>query len=309
MEWFRSFNCWPLPLLTLSMCLIETYYYVSLSMASDHNDALHDTGLVWTPITRNETHRFISSLPTCILFQFRWFTYSFLHVDLSHFLGNILLQIMVGLWIEMEHKVMHQFFVRYFMILQCVRLSIIYVIGVISGSLFHSVASPCEKLAGSSGGVFALLGAGVVKIKRQRKYKGWCRELCNLVPSLLTLILALHNLGSAFHDWWNCETNGAKTAISAHLGGFTSGLAVGWVVLNKYQESWRQEKTRGNYQVIRPQDARCCNIGNFHSACIHNPDVKSLFTGSHLYKPIAYKDTLNHNCMLITINFMIKAGE
>ena len=37
-------------------------------------------------------------------------------------------------------------------------MTIIYVVGVISGSLFHSVASPCTTLAGASGGLYALIG-------------------------------------------------------------------------------------------------------------------------------------------------------
>ena len=163
------------------------------------------------------------------------------------------------------------------------RLSFIYVIGVISGSLFHSVVSPCASLVGASGGIFALLGAAAVKIKRHGKYEGGCRKTCNLFLSFGTLILALTDLGFSIYAWWNCETDVAKTAISAHFGGFISGLAVGWIVLNKYQESWGQEMMRrnGKYQDIRAQDVRCCNIGNFYSAYIHNPDVKSLFSGKN----------------------------
>jgi len=180
---------------------------------------------------------------------------------------NLMLQVMVGLLIEMEHK--------------WVRLSFIYVIGVISGSLFHSVVSPCASLVGASGGIFALLGAAAVKIKRHGKYEGRCRRHCNLFLSLGTLVLALTDLGFSIYAWWNCDKDVAKTAISAHLGGFISGLAVGWIVLNKYQESWGQKMMResGKYQDIRPQEVRCCNIKNFYSAYMHNPDVKSLFTG------------------------------
>ena len=37
-------------------------------------------------------------------------------------------------------------------------MTIIYVVGVISGSLFHSVANPCIPLVGASGGIYALFG-------------------------------------------------------------------------------------------------------------------------------------------------------
>ena len=42
--------------------------------------------------------------------------------------------------------------------IQWVRMTLIYVVGVISGSLFHSVANPCIPLVGASGGIYALFG-------------------------------------------------------------------------------------------------------------------------------------------------------
>ena len=60
-EWFRGFNCWPLPLLTLIMCSIETYYFVMFSNADNYVNALLATDLAWTPTTKNETHRLVST--------------------------------------------------------------------------------------------------------------------------------------------------------------------------------------------------------------------------------------------------------
>ena len=164
------------------------------------------------------------------------------------------------------------------------RLTFIYVIGVVSGSLFHSVVSPCASLVGASGGIFALLGSGAIKLKRHRKYQGKCRQIVNLALSVGTLILALSDLGFSIYAWYNCDTNVKKTAISAHMGGFLSGLAVGYLVLNKFQESWGQQMMRksGKYQDTRPKNTRCCNVGHFYSAYVHNPDLKSLFQGTHL---------------------------
>ena len=106
-----------------------------------------------------------------------------------------------------------------------------------------------------------------------------------------TLILALSDLGFSIYAWYICDTNVKKTAISAHMGGFVSGLAVGYLVLNKYQESWGQQMMRNSkkYQDIRPEDTRCCNIGNFYTAYVHNPDLKKQFNGTilvALYKRI-----------------------
>ena len=37
-------------------------------------------------------------------------------------------------------------------------MTIIYVVGVISGSLFHSVVNPCIPMVGAQGGIYALFG-------------------------------------------------------------------------------------------------------------------------------------------------------
>ena len=58
-EWFRGFNCWPLPLLTLTMCAIETYYFVMLSNADNYRNALLDTDLAWKLNSKNEIHRLV----------------------------------------------------------------------------------------------------------------------------------------------------------------------------------------------------------------------------------------------------------
>ena len=147
-------------------------------------------------------------------------------------------------------------------------------------------------------------------MKRQRKYKGTCRKLCNLIPTFLFLLVALLNLVDFYnwiYNWWYCGTTVTKTAHSAHFGGFMSGLATGWIVLNKFQESMRRS---GRY---RPEDVReCCKLC---SAYIRNPDVKSLFSGIQSYKPTCVSIIsqniyiLIYNCMLTTINFMIQAGE
>ena len=41
---------------------------------------------------------------------------------------------------------------------QWVRMTIIYVVGVISFSLFSSVANPCKSMVGAEGGIYALIG-------------------------------------------------------------------------------------------------------------------------------------------------------
>ena len=57
-EWMRGFSCWPLPLLTITMCLIELYYFVSFSTSPvGYREELKNSSLMWHPSHRDEYHR------------------------------------------------------------------------------------------------------------------------------------------------------------------------------------------------------------------------------------------------------------
>ena len=115
-----------------------------------------------------------------------------------------MLQILTGLFVEFEHK--------------WVRMSIIYVIGVCSGSLLHSVVNPCKPLCGASGGIYALMGASIMKIKRHNKYKGNPRRQCNSILALFIFVMTIFDLGSALYSYFSCSPAVSNTAISAHVG-------------------------------------------------------------------------------------------
>ena len=114
-EWMSGFSCWPLPILTITICAIELYYFTSLlTSPEEYMEELKNSTLIWHPSHRDEYHRYVqfsekevSHEKEAIIFYFhlRWFTYSFLHVGFSHFFINFLFQIALGLLIEFEHKV------------------------------------------------------------------------------------------------------------------------------------------------------------------------------------------------------------
>ena len=71
------------------------------------------------------------------------------------------MQIALGLFIEFEHKVCKSSHFKSTTINECfqwVRMTIIYLVGVISGSLFHSVLNPCNSIVGGPVGIYALFG-------------------------------------------------------------------------------------------------------------------------------------------------------
>ena len=93
--------------------------------------------------------------------------------------------------------------------------------------------------------------------------------MLNLLLSLFTIIFAVTDLGLSIYAWWICD-NDNNTAMSAQVGGFVAGLAVGYIVLNKYRANKYQESVgqeglpRGFYTRMR----RSCD-----------PVLRKLFTG------------------------------
>jgi len=70
------------------------------------------------------------------------------------------------------------------------------IIGICCGSLFHSLAS-CHALVGASGGIYALLGAGIIKIKTVQKYHG-IRKIVHIFLSVMLMLFALADMTPFF---------------------------------------------------------------------------------------------------------------
>lgn len=73
----------------------------------------------------------------------------FVHTDFGHILGNLVLQIFLGLALELVHNWW--------------RVSFVYLSGVLAGSLGHSLSST-NSLAGASAGVYALITAHIATV-------------------------------------------------------------------------------------------------------------------------------------------------
>ena len=87
-------------------------------------------------------------------------------------------------------------------------------------------------------------GAGIIKLKRHKKYVGTKRKTFNLFLCIFILTLVVADLGNQIYFWVICDPTVKNTAISAHVGGLIGGLVTGFIVLNKFQESWGQRKMR-----------------------------------------------------------------
>lgn len=80
----------------------------------------------------------------------RFFTYMTLHANGFHLAFNVIVQLLYGLPLEMVHG--------------STRIAVIYMAGVLAGSLGTSVIDSEVYLVGASGGVYALLAAQLANV-------------------------------------------------------------------------------------------------------------------------------------------------
>ncbi|XP_019292845.1 rhomboid-related protein 1 isoform X3 [Panthera pardus] len=100
----------------------------------------------------------------------RFLTYMFMHVGLEQLGFNALLQLMIGVPLEMVHGLL--------------RISLLYLAGVLAGSLTVSITDMRAPVVGGSGGVYALCSAHLANV-----VMNWAGMRCPY--KLLRMVLAL----------------------------------------------------------------------------------------------------------------------
>ena len=129
----------------------------------------------------------------------RILTAGFLHADITHLLFNMLSLYILGTMLEPE--------------MGRVRFGIVYVVAILAGSLGIIVLDPNGGGLGASGGVFGLMGAGLVLM--------WARGFSvNPMENGLALWLGL-NLFLSFRP---------GISLAGHLGGLAGGALIALVL-------------------------------------------------------------------------------
>nr|XP_010345871.1 rhomboid-related protein 2 isoform X2 [Saimiri boliviensis boliviensis] len=129
-------NCFPPPVFIISISLAELAVFIYYAVWKPQKQWITlDTGIlespfIYSPEKREEAWRFIS--------------YMLVHAGVQHILGNLCMQLVLGIPLEMVHKGL--------------RVALVYLAGVIAGSLASSIFDPLKCLVGASGGVYALMG-------------------------------------------------------------------------------------------------------------------------------------------------------
>lgn len=158
--------------------------------------------LIYNPKRRHEVWRYV--------------TYALIHAGFYHVLFNVIVQLALGIPLELIHKGW--------------RVAIVYLSGVVSGSLVASISDPQSYLAGASGGVYALISAHLANV-----VINW-KEMEFAAFRLFGLIVfALTDVGVAVYERYGGKKN--RTSYAAHIAGAAAGLLIGIVTLRNLKKS------------------------------------------------------------------------
>ena len=131
------------------------------------------------------------------------------HAGLFHCTFNILVQLVLGIPLEMVHNAW--------------RVAVVYLSGVLAGSLWTSLIKPEVFLSGASGGVYALITAhlGTVIMNHREMSHPWVRVGVVSMTAATDVCVYIYQtavLGQA-----------KPVSYPAHIAGAASGLLVGWI--------------------------------------------------------------------------------
>eukprot|EP00092_Neocalanus_flemingeri_P000928 GFUD01000987.1.p1 GENE.GFUD01000987.1~~GFUD01000987.1.p1 ORF type:complete len:434 (-),score=96.97 GFUD01000987.1:48-1175(-) len=229
-----EYRWWPPPFFIILLTLVQITIYIY------HCVYFTELGV---PITWTGPSPFCSVLiynPQKRQQFWRFFTYSFVHSGVEHILVNIVLQLLVGLALEMSNSWW--------------RVGLVYVLGVIAGSLATSVINPGTFLAGASGGVYAIACAHLAAIllnwkedslilrQRMRNKKVSSPTFGKVVRVGRVLVVGgilCVDAVTAISSSLSGEVN--TTSYTAHVAGVAMGMLVGVVMLkNRRVQFWEQ---------------------------------------------------------------------
>ncbi|CAH8457650.1 unnamed protein product [Schistosoma turkestanicum] len=213
-NYIQAYDCRPpplfIPLITVAEIAVFIYYVVTYSNKHDSSNIVTfssgfpvDSVLIYNPTKRHEVWRFL--------------TYMFIHYGYKHLVFNCSVQIILGLLLELVHKFW--------------RVGLVYLLGVISGSLANSVTDSFSLMGGASGGCYALIGAhlATVIMNWDIMQEGWLKDPLNFISSgvvrlLLIIVLGGGDTALAIYDRYTNPDDDIRVGFSAHFGGFLAGL-------------------------------------------------------------------------------------
>nr|XP_056703246.1 rhomboid-related protein 2 [Euleptes europaea] len=205
-------NCIPPPIFILAISVAEltTFIYYAVSKPQEQwltlGSGILNSPFTYRPDKRKEAWRFLS--------------YMLVHAGIEHILGNLFLQLLLGIPLELVHKG-H-------------KVGLVYIAGVIAGSLASSVCDPLHSLVGASGGVYALIGGYFMNVLVN------FQEMIPLfgVARLLFIFLIVGtDVGFALYRRFS-PADPHLVSFVAHIAGGLAGMSVGYVIFSSFDHNF-----------------------------------------------------------------------
>ncbi|XP_057657115.1 protein rhomboid-like [Diorhabda carinulata] len=204
------YTCCPPPIFILVITLAELgfylYYYFTTGELNPSGSVLVDSIFIYRPDKRIEVWRFL--------------LYMLLHAGWLHLGFNLVVQLLVGLPLEMVHG--------------SGRVALIYMAGVVAGSLGTSVFDNDVYLVGASGGVYALLAAHLANV-----LLNYNNMQCGILRLFGIFAIASCDVGYAIYSRY--DAMGLPVSYVAHLTGALAGLTIGLLVLKNFEQKLHEQ--------------------------------------------------------------------
>ncbi|KAL4002289.1 Rhomboid family protein [Acanthocheilonema viteae] len=211
-NYLQQYNCFPPPFFMICISILEiaiyVYYVAQLRSGIElYGPVPQKSLLIFNPHRTNEV--------------WRYFTYMFIHIGITHLIFNVLTQIILGIPLELVHKFW--------------RIALVYLSGVLAGSLLDYAIDPRTYLAGASGGVYALLAAHIAEL-----LINWSEMEFAFSRALALAILIASDVSVViYHRYYLNATD--KVSQVSHLAGFVAGVLMGTVVLRNFRKkNWER---------------------------------------------------------------------
>ncbi|XP_034153616.2 rhomboid-related protein 2 [Pangasianodon hypophthalmus] len=204
-------NCCPPPIFIILISIGELAVFIYYAVWKPQkqwitlDEGIWKSPLTYKPDEREEAWRFLS--------------YMFVHAGVQHILGNLILQLLLGIPLELVHKGFE--------------VGMVYLGGVLAGSLASSIFDPYSALVGASGGVYALIGGyfmnAVVNFREMIPLLGVFRI------TVIVLIVGT-DMGFALYRRFLSDAAGIRVSFVAHIGGGIAGMTIGYVFFSNYNQ-------------------------------------------------------------------------
>jgi len=214
LNYLDKYSCKPPPMFILLLSLLQISVFVwHVILLNNRGETVGPNGppytkgwLIFNPCRKWQVWRFLS--------------YIFVHSGYFHITFNLLIQLLLGIPLEMVHRWW--------------RILLIYLTGAIAGSLVTSISDPEAYLAGASGGVYAIIAAHLANV-----IFNWSEMEFPALRLLAFLLLAGIDTGIAvYYRYIEVDT---KVGYGAHAAGAVVGLLLGIVVLRNLRvKTWER---------------------------------------------------------------------